>query len=400
MSAMNMMTAATISGALIFGMALALLGRLKLALARCVSEPRTQQGEVSGSTSHLLPSTARTARSWLSALNIALIPLMLLSGVLLDIYGARAALAAGPVMLAVGLVVLSLRPTYPHAWAALLLAGFGASALGTASIVLMPQAFSSTANAAGPPPATAALNLGFVFLALGALLTSVLTDILLEKIELRRMLAVFALLSLAPAFLGVLPENAHWQMAEQRGQPSALFAESACWLTALVLFFYVPLEASISLWTFSLLAERGQEERTAAGLLSGFWAAFVASRLATALAFAPLGARLGWAWERTLIVVLPLVAAVLLGNLAGAGQGGRPRGGLVLLGLLLGPVLPTLLSVVFRAAPEEKGTAFGLMFAFGSVGSMVLAPFLSLRLPIFLALLVAAVALVLGLMML
>jgi fucose permease len=391
MSDMKTMTAATIGGALIFGMALALLGRLKLALARRA------------------PAQDGTIRRWLSALNIALIPLMLLSGVLLDIYGARAMLVAGSMMLAMALVGLSLLfayasgsdISYPRALAAMLLAGFGASALGTASIVLMPQAFYPAANAAGLPHGAAALNLGFVFLALGALLAPVLTDILLEKIELRRTLAVFALLALAPAFLGALPDRAHWQMAEQGGQPSTLLAGSACWLAALVVFFYVPLEASISLWTFSLLTEREREERAATGLLSGFWAAFVASRLlvaATTAYSAALGARLGLPWERTLIVVLPILAAVVLGNLAGAGQRGRPRGGLILLGLLLGPLLPTLLSVVFRAAPEEKGTAYGLIFAAGSVGSMILAPFLSLRLPIFLALLVAAVALVLGLM--
>lgn len=384
MSGMQTVTAATIGGAVIFGMTLALLGRLKLALAQRV---HLDDGQV---------------RRLLLALNIALIPLVLLSGVLLDIYGARPILVAGSAMLAVGLVSLSLRPTYPHAFASILLAGFGASALGTASTVLMPRAFFA------PEETAASLNLGYVFIALGALLAPVLADILLVTLELRRTLAVFALLSLGPAFLGVLPSNEHWQLTDHPGEPSAFLAEPTGWLAALVVFFYAPLEAAISLWTFTLLAERDQNEREATGVLAGFWAAFMASRLLVALA-----QHMDWLtewWDVSLIVVPPLLAAVLLGNLAGASHRAQPRSGLILLGLLLGPVLPTLLGLVFHhVSPTRQGTAYGLVFAAGSLGSVLLAPFVTLRarpplqaalrVPIFLALLVTAIALVLGLMM-
>ncbi|MHB1426400.1 MAG: MFS transporter [Gemmataceae bacterium] len=383
MTGIPTVTAATIGGALIFGMALALLGRLKLAVA--------QRGATEDNS----------LRRWLGTLNVALIPLVLLSGLLLDLYGARTILVAGSVMLAAALVSLSMHPTYPHAIFSILLAGFGASALGTACTVLMPHAFFVAEEA------SAALNLGFVFIALGALLTPVLTDILLAKIELRRTLALLALLALLPAFLGALPNHGHWPVTEPRGDSSLLFTEPIGWLAALVLFFYAPLEAVVSLWTFTLLAERGQEERQATGLLSSFWAAFAASRLLTALLHR-------WTyntemWDRILIVVPPLLAAVLIGNLAGSSHRERPRAGLILLGLLLGPVLPTLLGLVFRAAPTERGLAFGFVFAAGSLGSVLLSSFIkppatvrqplsALRLPIFLALLVTATALVLGLM--
>ncbi len=378
MTGMPMMTAATISGAGIFGMMLALLGRLKLAVARRV------------------PAEEGAIRRWLLALHIALIPFVLLSGVLTDTFGARPILVAGSVLLAIALIGLSLRPSYPHAIASMLLAGFGAAALGTASTVLMPRAFSAEEES------SAALNLGYVFIALGALLTPVFTDILLEKFELRRTLAALALLALAPAFLGVLPGSGDWQITTRHSDPSALFAEATCWSAALVLFFYAPLEAAISLWAFTLLVERGKQEHEATGLLSGFWAAFMASRLLVAVA-QHMDFLSEW-WYHSLIVLSPLLAAVLLGNLAGASHRARPFAGLVLLGLLLGPVLPLLLGLVFRAAPEEQGTAYGLVFAAGSLGTVLLAPFAklrsqppllaALRLPIFLALLVAATALV------
>lgn len=383
MAGMQTVTVATIGGALVFGMTLALFGRLKSAVA--------QRQAVS-----FVASSHREMR----ALHIVLIPLVLLSGVLLDLYGARTILVVGSVMLSVGLVALSLRTTYPHVLIAILLAAFGASAVGTASTVLMLRAFFV------PEETSASLNLGYVFIALGALLTPVVTDILLETINPRRTLSVFALLSLMPAFLGVLPSWEHGLVAERPGNLATLLAEPAPWFAAFVLFFYVPLEASISLWTFALLNERRQDERAAAGLLYGFWGAFLASRLLAAFVL-HIEYLTDW-WDRCLIVAMPLLAAVLLGNLTGASPRERPRTGLILLGLLLGPVLPTLLGLIFRAAPDEKGTTYGLAFAAGSLGSLLLAKFMTplsasrsplsaLRLPIFLALLVSATALVLGL---
>jgi fucose permease len=383
MSGMQAVTMATISGAVVFGMTLALLGRLKLALAQ-----RVQLGD-------------RQVRNLLLALNVALIPLALLCGLLLDVCGARVVLVAGSLALACALVSLSIWPTYPRAFVLILLAGFGAMALATASSVLMPRAFFT------PDETSASLNLGYVFLALGALVTPVLCDVLEERLEPRRILACFALLALVPALLAIVPRAEHWQLSNQSGEPAALFAEPESWLAALVLFFYAPLEAAISLWTFTFLAEKGQDQRRAAGLLSCFWGAFLVSRLLVAL-----GQHVGFLnewWDRCLIVVPPLLAAVILGHLAGASPRTQPRGGLILLGFLLGPVLPTLLGLVFRhVAPAEQGTAFGLVFAAGCLGSLVLSPLVplrtrpplqtALRLPIFLALLVTAVALVLGLM--
>lgn len=384
MAGIQTVTAATIGGALVFGMMLALLGRLKLAVTQ------REQAPFGGPN-----------RRGMLALHLTLIPLVLLSGVLLDLYGARTVLVVGSLILSVALVGLSLRTTNAQAVVALVLAGFGASAVGTASSVLMARAF----FVADEP--SAALNLGYVFIALGSLLTPVLTDILLQKIELRRTLSVFALLALIPAFLGVLPTWEHLPFAEQHGDPAELFFQPATWFGAFVLCFYVPLEASISLWTFAVLAERQQEERSAAGLLYGFWGAFLASRLLAAF-IQHIEFLTEW-WDRCLIVGFPLLAAVLLGNLTGGSQRERPRAGLILLGLLLGPVLPTLLGLIFRAAPEAKGTAYGLAFAAGSLGSVVLAkiiappsagrsPLSALRLPIVLALLVTVTALVLGLM--
>jgi MFS family permease len=382
MSSMRTLTAVTIAGSLVFGMMLALLGRLKLALA---GRLQRSEGQV---------------QRMLIALNVAAIPLVLLCGLFLDAYGARAILMAGSVALSLGLLTLSLRPVYPHAFASLLLATLGTAGVSVASLVLMPRAFFAADETA------ASLNLGFAFVALGALMTPALADVLLDALELRRALAIFAFLALVPAILGVFPQAEHWQLLEPEGAGSLLGGQ-ASWWAVLVLFVYAPLEACLSGWTFTLLGERGQKQEEASDLLYGFWAAFLGSRLL--VAWAQHESFLTQSWDRWLVVSLPLAAAAVLGNLSGSGQRGRPLTGLVLLGLLLGPVLPTLLGVVFRQIPAgERGLAYGLIFAAGSLGSLVFSPLVALRpqqlpqtvlrLPIVLSLLLTGMALVFSLM--
>src|SRR5438094_7217738 len=102
---MTLLQATTIGAAFVFGMMLALLGSLKLALAK-----RLNLGE--GRIGLLL-----------SALNAAIIPLMLLAGVLIDLMGVKLILVVGSLTTAVAVGTLGLRPTYGRAFGSLLLAG-------------------------------------------------------------------------------------------------------------------------------------------------------------------------------------------------------------------------------------------------------------------------------------
>jgi fucose permease len=378
-------TALAISGAFVFGLVLALLGSLKLALAR-----RADLGE--GRVGVLLLT-----------LNVALIPMMLLAGVLLDAWGVRAVLILGSLLLTLALLGLSARPAYGRALLAVLAAGLGASALSAASVVLMPSAFF------GVPETVASLNVGTVFIALGALVTPVLTDVLLGWVGLRRTLALLAFVCLVPAFVAALP--ARWELSAPRPAGAAeLFGTPDVWLAGLVFFFYAPLEAAVSLWATTYLARLGYGERRATWLLAGFWGAFLASRLLVGLAQHAGHLRDPDAWGPWLLVIPALLAAVVLGNLAGATSPRSARVGLLLLGLFLGPIFPTLLGMVFRTPGlhEAQGTAYGVLFAVGSVGTLVLAPLIgagvrrgtpqtALRLPMLLALVLTATGLLFSL---
>ena len=56
--------------------------------------------------------------------------------------------------------------------------------------------------------------------------------------------------------------------------------------------------------------------------------------------------------EAWLIVVLSAAAAVTLGNMAGARSAAGASVGMILSGLFLGPIFPTLVGILFRFGPH------------------------------------------------
>jgi MFS family permease len=384
MSGLQAVTAVTISGALVLGMVLALLGSVKLSLAR---ELQAGEGRIG---------------TLLSALSVLLIPMMLLAGLLLDWLGVRAVLLLGSLITSLALSMMSLAPTYQRAFVAILLAGMGMAALNTAVVVLMPEAFFLHADV------SARLNLGFVFIALGALLTPVLADLFLRTLRYHRTILILALVCLVPAFLCFIPafrdEVAH-QARELHRPTTNLWEETGSWhvlLAGLVFLFYAPLEGAVGVWSTTFLTQGGYSERRAAWVLSGYWLAFLLSRLGVAL-WQPKAY-----WDPWLIILPALLAAVVLGNLAGTGGKLQARNGLLLLGFLLGPIFPTLVGVLFREFPNDRGMVYGVTFGLGSLGSLLLSPVVgvqmrntsaqqALRIIMLIALFLAAVATVFGL---
>jgi hypothetical protein len=329
--------------------------------------------------------------------NLSTVPFLLVIGMTVGRLGALECLIAGSVVLGLGFLALAVSRTIGQVVAAVVLIGAAGAALGIGSLVLMPQAFF-------PGQPAAAINVGALFWTLGALLTPAWLAGSLRKWGLRQSLLAAALFSLLPGLtvaLTALPSNR--PMPEKLGP--ALDAPSL-WLAALVLFLFVPLEMALRAWSTRYLTEAGHQPRLASALTVGFWLSFLLARLATALLLGQ-DRLLITDVEPWVIFGLAIATAVILGNMAGTDS---PRGasiGLILVGASLGPVLPTLLGLVYRAFPAGRGLAVGLVWAVGSLGGVLLPPLLgisgqkpapeALRFPIVLALLVAASALVLAL---
>jgi fucose permease len=358
---MSALTAVTISGALVIGMVLALLGSIKLELAR---QLKLGEGRISG---------------LLAALNLALIPMMLLSGYLIDHWGPRAVLILGSMLTAGAIFSMSLAPTYRRAFGAVLLIGAGVAAVSVTTVVLMPLAFVPDHTTPKKDYLSTALNLGHVFIALGALVTPVLADLLLRWLQYRRTVSFLAFLCLVPAFLCILPafgDAVTAKEGELTASARSIFDEGRIWhllLACAVFFFYAPLEGAVSIWSTTYLTQLGHSEHRAALFLSAFWTAFMSSRLLVAWLRLPNGV------DPWLIAIPALLTAVSLGNLAGTASRSGARNGLILLGFLLGPILPTLLGIVFREFEHERGLAYGILFAIGSAGSLMAAPLVGLR---------------------
>src|SRR5262249_19809079 len=181
MTGFHAVTAVIITGAFVFGMVLALVGSLKLALAKRLD---IGEGRVGG---------------LLSALHLAFIPMMPLAGMLIDRTDVRIVIIVGCLLTAAGLYTLTLRSTYKAALISLLVVGLGVLFVATASVVLMPAFFPGDPN-----KIAAAVNLGMVFFALGSLVTPTLVDLLLRTYDLdrfQRTLSCLAVVCLTPAIV-------------------------------------------------------------------------------------------------------------------------------------------------------------------------------------------------------
>ncbi len=379
---MQAVTWLTIASAFVLGMALSLLGSIKLDLGRRLKIGETRTGYL------------------LSVLHLTLIPFMVLGGLLLDRLGVSLMIAAGSVFICLALITFAWTERYGSAIAAVFLLGVGAACMSPATIVLMPQAFFEERLGAS-------LNLGNVFFALGALITPTLVEVLLIGTGYRRALMWLCLAAVVP--LAIVPFAETIRVPES-SEVGSIFTEPDLWFAGLVFAFYGPIEYFLSTWTTTFLTYLGHREDRAAWLLSAFWLAFLAGRVI--MAFVEIQSPTVF-WPRAepwIIVALAFFVCVALGNLAGAVSRQRAAWGLLLLGLLLGPIFPTLVSVLFNNErfTGERGTVYGGMFAIGSLGSFVLPPAIgmyarstniqhALRIPLLvgLAMLVAAVILAL-----
>lgn len=374
----------TLAATLEVGALLALLGHLKLQLAR-----RPDQAD-------------RQFLGLLSMLNLFLVPLFLAAGLLVDRFGARVLFLTGSILLTLAFLSFSAGLTYWRTLTAVLVAAAGGACVSVTAITLMP------AGLFGREQAAASMQLGLVLVALAALVTPPLMERVFNAVGVRTGLAVVALVFLAPAFLVALPAADEFPARATADAVEGLLHEPGLWVGAAVVFFYAPFEAFVSIWTATYLGQVGRQEKESRWL-GRFWAAMLGSRLAVALLQQAGG--LGDAYDSWFLVLLAMLAAVSLGNLSGVMRIDRARAGVVLVGLFLGPVFPLLLGMLVRVGgvKEVPGTAYGLLFAAGSIGSVVFTPLVrfsarertiqsALRLPLLIALALTAAALVFALL--
>jgi fucose permease len=367
----------TISGALLVGLVLPLLGSLRRPLAR-----------------HLGRDERQTRGLWL-VFAVTLLPLMLVAGLLVDRWGPRDGLILGSLATAVALAALSLSRTYGRALASAALLAAALAVLHTATAVLLPAAF------VAPGRPTTSTNLGYLFVGVSTLAMSAVLPLLERRLGLREGLLILALVSLVPAAAAGFTPAGDFPAPERTAETAAVVSDPWLWLAGLVLFLYYPLENVLTAWAPAYLAEVGRTPRSIPVGLAGYWIAFLSTRFLTALAPAEL---VPW-----LTLLLMLLAAATVGNLSGSYRPVAGTTGVWVLGACLGPIFPSLVGLVFQRFPEHQALAFGLLLALGGSGGLVLQPALehyarghpvrfTMRLVMLVALVLAAPALVLCLL--
>ena len=370
---------AAIVSAFGFGMILAILGSLKPFLSEKMEIPEGRVGR------------------WISAAQLALIPFVFLSGLALDHWGARGTLVAGSLLAGLALFGLSLSRVVWTTWLSLSALTAGASALSVGSIVLMPRAF------LGNDAASA--NLGLIFIPLAAITTGGLTPLVLRRLAMRRALSLLAVICLVPAFAVTITPSAAFPQAGDLADSSKVLADPVLWLVSLAFLLYSSVEGAIGSWSSTYLTQLGFSEVRAGLLVGGFWLTFIISRLVAAyLEYSQVRDAEPW-----IIIMLAGLAAVAVAGLAGTRDRNHAVMWLLLTGLVLGPIFPNLVGILYRHFAEgEMGTAYGGTFLLGGAGSLSLPAVMSayarrtsirtaLRLPMVISLILAGGSLALAL---
>jgi len=332
-----MMVAALLVG----GMGVALLGSVKVPLARRLRMDEARAGGL------------------VSVFGFTLIPVILTAGFLTDLVGRQVVLVGGSVLLAASLTLLAQTKNYPSALVAVILLSVGWPLLINVGNVLTPLAF--------PGGLAYATNLANVFFGLGAFLTPLVVTVLIRWVVFPLALTLLGALCLLPAALAVGVDFSALAAGAAPGAVSdqgmgTLLGDPVLWLCGLAMFFYGPLEASLGAWATTYLGDQGVGETTASGLLSAFWLAYMAARLVTAFSLPP-------GRETSLILVLALACVGVLTGVVRSRSRPLAMALVVGAGAIFGPIFPTLLAVLLgHFSPVLHGRAVGMLFAVGGVG--------------------------------
>jgi len=338
------LSAIAYAGMFVFGIVMALLGAVLPALSE-----------------RLMFSLADIGTLFL-VMNAAMLVTSLFLGVAMDRFGMKTPLAAGPCLVAAGLLLITRAADYASLLPAVVCLGIGGGALNGATNTLVADLHED------PRRKNAALNLLGVFFGFGALLLPFLFGALLRAAGICRLLQSTALLCLltgcaalalrfpAPKQPQRLPID---QMPRFLRMPIVL-------AMAFLLFFQSGNEFLLGGYFSTFLTRVTQTPAELASyLLAAYWASIMAARillsriLLRAGAFTVIGVSAALAAAGSLLVAvsatIPVAAA-----------------GIVLTGAALSGIFPTVLGLAGARFRQHSGSVFGILFTIALSGGMLM----------------------------
>ncbi|MGF1579296.1 MAG: sugar MFS transporter [Gemmataceae bacterium] len=302
---------------------------------------------------------------------VSLMVMMVFSGWLVDTWGSGPTVMLGALLGSFGLACLGLNKQQSTVMFAVVALGAGTALLHVSCATAMPYLFFPDE----PNRAAGATNIGYAAFGLGILLMPLIAGGLLKKFEFRNSQLLMSLAVLLPAglmFGGHLDASEPHTLPTQR-QLVVLLQDYRIYAAALSIFLFHLLERSVLVWAPPYLEDIGYKRQWVRGVvLGGFWVTFLAGRLLCgtieSLAYADL----------TLAICIVATAA-FAGNMIGTNNWANGAVCFWLLGLCLGPMLPTLVGTIFykyspEKSPVPSGLAFGLIVGLGIIGRYVADP--------------------------
>ena len=341
----SMLTLMQIAALATAGMCFALLGSIKLPLARKLEIDEGKVGAL------------------VSVFGFTLIPMVVAAGFLVDLLGKQAVLGGGFALVILSLFVLAHARRYAAALLAVLVLGTGWSALVNVLNVTSPPAFVPPDGL--PQRMAYAMNMGDFIFGMGTFVTPLIIVYCAQRFGLIRTLYGFAAVSVIPLLLGL---GVDWEALNVAATESVagglakLLSDPIVWICSIAFFFHVPTEASVAMWATTLMADKKVSEAKASALLSAFWLTFMGSRLVTALTL-PVGA------DTTLVVVMACCSIAI--TLAIVFCRGATLMCILIIaaGAVVGPIFPTLIAILLgHVEPSLHGRAVGIFFCIGGIG--------------------------------
>jgi fucose permease len=333
---------------LVFGIVMALLGAVLPPLS-----------------SHLRFDVAGIGTLFL-AMNLAMLVCSLIAGVVMDRFGMKLPLVAGPLLVAGALGAIARAQAFEELLPAAAALGLGGGALNAATNTLVADLHDDERKKGS------ALNLLGVAFGFGALLLPFCVGALLATFGIRTLLMAASMLCLA---IGIFPALLRFPPPKQRhrlpvGEIPRFLQSPLVLAMGLLLFFQSGIEFTMGGYiTTYLTAAMSMTVAQASWLLAAYWGCLMITR-------AVLSKVLAGTAPIRLIHLGASIAAIGALVVATAPGAVFASAGILLTGVAMAGIFPTLLGVAGARFQEHSGTVFGILFTIALTGGMLM-PFVS-----------------------
>lgn len=307
--------------------------------------------------------------SLVSALMFTAVAASILVGLGIDTWGHKPFAITGFLVTGVSILTIARSRTFGAVFAACLFLGLGAMCLSNVGNTLLPVVLFD-----GQSPA-AAINLGNVAFGLGLFLTPFIASFLFQRTSFENAVSVLGVIAVIPVVFAVVGRGfPAVQLGFSPAAAMGLLAQPVVIVAGLALFCYISLESSFSNWIapyakqiigndFPSLAET-VVDATSQRLLSIFAVAMMVGRL--------LASQIT-AIEAHGALVVVILAVVAGGVIFAMIRGGAMWSALLVAcgGLAFSAIFPTVVAVTYNRHPESFGTVFGIIFAIGLLGAVI-----------------------------